>query len=387
MLGLVLGGLAACRHAPEAAPSNERAPRIDAALATADAPPASQEEQLAAIQKAMNELDEAVQGCWATAATVRFDIEGMLVLRVDIGAPTPVTVVPAKDTLRNPGLTRCVIEVATAYPWAPPLYGQAIQLPFELRAPDGQSVIDRARVSWVGQRKLAIAVLLDEHNAGNPQLSMLEVALEAGASTGERRAERAELWYFLGPATVAGYNGGAKQALAAGDMMFVPADGVRVVTATAGAVHAMVVITPGGREGSARAGALPTREVGAVRAAPPAPTVLRAATATVYARGAGSVRIYAEAATINDKAIAASVITLPAGADLATHTHGGETEALYVLAGAGTLTVGPTTLPFGPTSVIQIPANVPHAVAITSELRAVQLYTPAGPEQRFKRAP
>ena len=46
-----------------------------------DAPAPTDDEKLAAIQKAMNELDEASQTCWAIAATDRFDIEGELVGR------------------------------------------------------------------------------------------------------------------------------------------------------------------------------------------------------------------------------------------------------------------------------------------------------------------
>jgi hypothetical protein len=38
-----------------------------------------------------------------------------------------------------------------------------------------------------------------------------------------------------------------------------------------------------------------------------------------------------------------------------------------------------------PTSVIQIPPNTKHAFAATAAVRAVQVYTPAGPEQRFKK--
>jgi quercetin dioxygenase-like cupin family protein len=38
-----------------------------------------------------------------------------------------------------------------------------------------------------------------------------------------------------------------------------------------------------------------------------------------------------------------------------------------------------------PTSVIQIPPNTKHAFAATAAVRALQVYTPAGPEQRFKK--
>jgi hypothetical protein len=36
--------------------------------------------------------------------------------------------------------------------------------------------------------------------------------------------------------------------------------------------------------------------------------------------------------------------------------------------------------------VVQIPPNTPHAFTASAAVRAVQVYTPAGPEQRFKKA-
>ncbi|MGN6107402.1 MAG: cupin domain-containing protein [Kofleriaceae bacterium] len=344
-----------------------------------DAPPASEEERLAAIQKAMNELDEAAQRCWALAAVERFDIEGELVATIDI-APGAATVAFARDTARNPVLATCLSQLLAGYRWAPPLYGQAIQLPFRFRAPDGQSVIDRAMVPWHGQASVSVAVLLDENNTGNAALSMFELALDAGATTRPRRAERAELWYFLGPASVAGTGD-----VAAGDMMYVAPGAVREVQATHGPVHAVIAMSPGGREGSARAGALPTREATAGKA--PGPTVLRAAAARVYPQPIGQVRLFADPSTIRDRAMSGGTLELPSGGGIPAHVHASETEAVYVLAGAGTLTIDGVTLPIAPSSVIQIPAGARHAFTATADLRAVQFYTPAGPEQRFKRPP
>ena len=64
--------------------------------------------------------------------------------------------------------------------------------------------------------------------------------------------------------------------------------------------------------------------------------------------------------------------------------HAGETELLYILAGGGTLNVGGVDLPVTPTTVVQIPKHTRHAFTATSAVRAVQIYTPAGPEQQFK---
>lgn len=152
--------------------------------------PAS-DEALAAIQKAMNELDKAAQQCWAVAATERFDIEGEIALQIDIaaqpapGAPASASVV--RDTAHNAKLSACLIQLMAGYRWAPPLYGQAIQLPFRFRAPDGQNTIDRALVAWNGQGKVSVAVLLDENNTGSDAASMFELAIAGGGTTGLRR--------------------------------------------------------------------------------------------------------------------------------------------------------------------------------------------------------
>ncbi|HEV7554786.1 MAG TPA: hypothetical protein VGO00_04975, partial [Kofleriaceae bacterium] len=190
----------------------------DAAVANQpiDAIDAGQDEQLAAIGYAMKQLDGAARQCWAVAATERVDIEGDVVAQIDIPDSGNAGVAIVKDTARNPKLAACMTKVLAVYPWAPPLRGQSIQLPFKFTAPDGQSVIDRQLVSFAAQGKVAVAVLLDEANTGNAAASMFEVRIAAGASTGMRWANRAELWYFLAPGEVRGLDGPAKP-VAAGD--------------------------------------------------------------------------------------------------------------------------------------------------------------------------
>ena len=78
-------------------------------------------------------------------------------------------------------------------------------------------------------------------------------------------------------------------------------------------------------------------------------------------------------------------LALDAGATVPTHVHAGETEVLYVLTGGGTLTVGGVAVPVTEHSVIQIPPGVEHAFTASAATTAIQLYTPAGPEQRFKK--
>ncbi len=369
--------LAAC-SSPSPTPV---APARPGSAASADAA-VTDDEKLAAIQKAMNELDEGAQGCWAAAATERFDIEGDLKVQIDIGAsPGATAVAIVEDTARNLRLSSCLVAVLTSYPWAPPLHGQSIQLPFRFRAPDGQSVIDRKLVAWNGQAKVSVAVLIDENNTTNDDASMFELAVQAGGTTGMRTATRSELWYFLGPATIGAIGAQGKRRVAAGDMAYVPKGGAREIIAGTEDVHAVLVMFPGGREGTARAGALPTPEVTAVLSAPMGAQLLPAAAAKTY----GPAMIYAEPSITADKTFSAEILTLVKGATVPEHVHQNESELLYILAGSGTMTVAGVKLAVTPTSVVQVPPATKHSFTASADVRALQLYTPAGPEQRFKK--
>jgi mannose-6-phosphate isomerase-like protein (cupin superfamily) len=376
---LALVALAACGH-PEA--ETPRPAPISTAIVPPDAAEATQEERLAAIQKAMNELSPTAQACWAAAAVERFDIEGELTAQIDI-APGKASVSLVRDTARNPKLASCMTEILTAYPWAPPLHGQTIQLPFKFRAPDGQSVIERPLVPWNGQGKVSVAVFLDENNSANEAASMFGIRIAPGGATGLRITDRPELWYFetaaeMRPAV------GPVLAIAAGDMVFVPANGYRNVVATDHMVTAMIAVAPGGREGAARGGALPTPESHGWDKPPPEPRLLAAKAAKAFTLPAGRVTIFAEPVSTSSQAMAASILELHAGAKVPEHAHATETELLYVLAGTGAMVVGGVTLPVTATSVIQIPPATKHSFTATTAVRAVQIYAPAGPEQRFK---
>jgi len=215
--------------------------------------------------------------------------------------------------------------------------------------------------------------LLDENNTGNAGASMFELAIQAGGTTGPRKTERAELWYFLGNAKINGV------AIGAGDMLFVQAGGIREVSAATDA-HAVIVVAPGGREGSARAGALPTPGVGPREEAQVPVAPLKAKDAKTY----GPATIFLDSAVYKKAPFSASVLQLAAGANVPEHVHANETELLYVLEGSGTMTIAGQAIAVTSTSVIQIPPNTKHAFSAASNVRAVQLYTPGGPEQRFK---
>ena len=73
------------------------------------------------------------------------------------------------------------------------------------------------------------------------------------------------------------------------------------------------------------------------------------------------------------------------GATIASHKHQAQDEVLYFLSGRSTTTVGKQTFETAAGDALRIPANAPHAMKVTEPLKAIQVYAPGGPEQRFKK--
>lgn len=70
------------------------------------------------------------------------------------------------------------------------------------------------------------------------------------------------------------------------------------------------------------------------------------------------------------------------------HSHPKSIEMLYVLEGGGWMTIARQRTRVIPGMVIQVPAGVQHSFEIPKDakqdFKAVQVYTPSGPQTRFK---
>lgn len=74
------------------------------------------------------------------------------------------------------------------------------------------------------------------------------------------------------------------------------------------------------------------------------------------------------------------------GAKIAEHVHADSDELLLIEEGTGTMTLGERVLTVSAGQAIRIPKGTKHSFTHTGKtpLKAVQVYAPAGPEQRFK---
>ncbi len=82
-----------------------------------------------------------------------------------------------------------------------------------------------------------------------------------------------------------------------------------------------------------------------------------------------------------------SRITAFPGAKIPVHDHPHSDELLLIEEGTGQMTLGDKSLTVSAGQAIRIPMGTKHSFTQTGDkpLRAVQVYAPAGPEQRFKK--
>jgi len=114
--------------------------------------------------------------------------------------------------------------------------------------------------------------------------------------------------------------------------------------------------------------------------------VLRAAASTAalpIAEGKGEVRLYLDgvAAPFSLERLCANK-----GLVVPRHEHTSD-ELLYIISGRGETTLGDRAEVESAGEIVTIPRGTPHALRVDQALCAVQVYAPAGPEQRFKQQP
>jgi quercetin dioxygenase-like cupin family protein len=84
--------------------------------------------------------------------------------------------------------------------------------------------------------------------------------------------------------------------------------------------------------------------------------------------------------------IAVDELEAEPGTTIATHKHPLQDEELYFVAGRSEMTVGKASFSTAAGDALRIPSNTPHTLKVIDKLRAIQVYAPGGPEQRFKGA-
>ena len=83
--------------------------------------------------------------------------------------------------------------------------------------------------------------------------------------------------------------------------------------------------------------------------------------------------------------LAVDELDAAAGTTIAGHKHQAQDEELFFLSGRSMTTVGKQVYETAAGDAMRIPSNTTHSMKVTEPLKAIQIYAPGGPEQRFKK--
>jgi quercetin dioxygenase-like cupin family protein len=391
----------AVAQAPAAAAPASPAPEQSAAE---DEEARAEAAAVAAIEQAVSQTRAAAHDCWARAAADDYRLAGRVRLRVqfDRSSQAPaVTIVD--DEPGDPVLARCLVAVYQAHAWPGALAATTIEIPFEFEAPAHQYTVRAEDVLPLPlPGPLEVRALLHENNTGNPGVALVLATMEPSPDARTARWEApadgrtTRLFYVIeGAVELASDRKGKAVRVAAGQAVVIPPDLPHALRFAPDARLTMVQIAV-----PASAALWPVVETRApvTRAArrgrrkPSQPAVQTRPQVFPIASGQAEVAIFYDRAGGLDAASLA-MITAPGtarpGMRIPAHVHERETEMVLVLEGRGTMTIAGETHPIAPMTAIQIPPGVEHAVVFDegAPVRALQVYTPSGPEQRFQQPP
>jgi len=85
------------------------------------------------------------------------------------------------------------------------------------------------------------------------------------------------------------------------------------------------------------------------------------------------------------KMLGIGMVTIPPGESGDVHMHRSEQETWYILSGKGKLDIGGESVKLEPEMIVVAPIGIKHQIINDSDgvLKALFIFTPAGPEEEF----
>ncbi len=350
--------------------------------------------RLRAVEVAVNEHSAAMHDCWGQAAAETLDLAGEMVFEVEIGeGGEPADLDVVRDTAEDETLRACLVGLWSEHQFPAGVFepGEVLRLPpLRFVAQDVQYAIPARHIEprdiagGAGQAR----VILRENNTGNQDasISLLEIEPDAQVELPAGEGTTAVVFAVSGRGRISGPglpDDGAP--LSAEDAAVAP-DGAALSARAEGdaPLELLVSYAPAGPEAElvrAEGGA------GAPDAAAAEVALVRKDDAATYsiAAGLGEATIYHGEDAPGSPRASLTLLEASPGMVVPPHVHEGASEYLYLLSGEGAMTAGDQEFRVGARTAIQVPEGTEHGVEVVSDepLRAVQIYAPAGPEQRF----
>jgi quercetin dioxygenase-like cupin family protein len=398
-----------------------------AAPARANARLETEEQRVSRIlQSTLVEHGAEVHRCFEKALADSMEIGGKIELAVDVGQDGKVTkTAPALDEAGSPLLVACLQTSAATWSFAGIDPGSTVIVPldfdqqqaqFTIKAADapehgpgapgakGAAKGKKAAGSPSAPPPFSVKVLVDEKTMHARQASLSLLTVAPASRIAMHKHPVGEILYVLkGHARILSQPGTPPERLDEGMAIFIPIGAPHVIENMGRQTPAVLldyfvplgpervyrdptdpqgragfeVIHGSGDPGGAASGAAAPIKWGIATASKVEPiTILE---------GKARVRKLLTPETTGWGGAYLGILEADPGAVVPRHLHPTSAEIMYVVSGGGQITVGAEPFPFGPDTAIHIPENQPHQAAFTGPDKTImiQLYAPAGPEQRF----
>jgi quercetin dioxygenase-like cupin family protein len=403
-LTLLAAALLVAAVAPPPARGNARAETEEARIADI-------------LQSALVKHGGEVNRCFEKALADTLDVSGKIELAVDVGEGGRVTkAAPASDGVKSPVLLSCLTESAATWSLVGIDPGSTVIVPLAFEGQAAQFSIkvkdapDHGPPAPAGKKKgtpaptppFSVKLLVDEATMRAQKAALTQLTIGPANRIAMHKHPGAEVLYVLkGHARVLGPSGVAPEKLDEGMAILIPGGmphAIENMGRTSSAVM-LDVFAPMGPERVYRDPKDPDGRAAfeVIRAAAPAApagatfTVASAADADTLPAfaGKGKIKPLLEPAKTGNKALYVGILEAEPGAEVPRNTHPGSAEILYVVSGAGDVTIGSEKIPFGAEEALHIPDGQPHAAKFAGPERTVmlQVFAPAGPEERYRAAP
>jgi len=335
----------------------------------------------AVVTKAVRRNYEALHGCYRQVLAVDRSRGGTVFVRATLGPRNGISkAVVERDELKHPGAAACLcgwIKNWTLHGAirAGALPGSDLVIPLTFRPVPDQFVVrvEDAPTIKVGT-KTAVRTLLTKGSAGARRASMSTLSVAGKVTLPHKKGVDQVLYVLLGTGRL--ITARKKWPLKTGTAVWLPPG---VGAQVAGSVELIQIFLPAGLEQVYRKGVVaPGKASLRPKVVQPRGKALR------LQKGKLRVRPLLYSRNVKHRRFYLGLLQISPGAAMPAHAHL-EAEQVYVLSGRAAVSAGSSTRKVGPGQAIHLGPGTRHKVVVKSRMKVLQLYAPAGPEQRFWR--
>ena len=344
----------------------------------------------AIVSQTIRKNYQALHGCYRKTLAVDRDRAGTIFIRVTLGRAGIVSGTKvARDELGAKGVAACVAKWIRGWTFsgaekAGASAGNDLLIPITFAAAKKQYAIRIDDVpSTVVVGKTSVQLLLHKKNVGASRASMLLWSIDdkeinwpglAGKDqalivlAGRARVRGIGRWRKLGPrdAVALAPGKGLQLRLRKGPLRV-----VHVIAPGGGEQELIAALKKGGPSKSAR---------GKIRV-----VSARKTKALVLAKGKLRITPLLHKGILGHGRFYLGLLKAKKGLSVAEHAHLSEAELLQIITGRGAMQLNGLGVDVGPGQATYLPHGHAHRLEVKQDLDAVQVYAPAGPEQRFFR--